>query len=91
MWLCDKCNKKSQAIKQQLFWETPEILIVCFKDIIYNNGNIIKNNKEIKTPLQLNLNKYTNNIDNKSIYSLVSYTVHLGSNVKSGHYVNFRK
>jgi len=91
MWLCNKCHNKSKATRQQLFWETPELLILCYKRYYVNNGKIIKNDKKIKTPLQLNLNKYTNNVDNKSIYSLISYTVHLGSGTNSGHYVNIRK
>ena len=33
----------------------------------------------------------TNNTDNKCIYKLISFTIHLGNTIQSGHYVNLRK
>ena len=33
-WTSDKYKKKVDAVKQMMFWSTPKILIVAFKDMV---------------------------------------------------------
>ena len=91
-WVCNKCNRKTKAVKKLSIWNTSKYIIISYKRYSNNNLTIIKDCHPIITPLEnLDFSPYVeDNNKNENKYSLCSITIHKGS-MKSGHYVNFRK
>ena len=95
---CETCNKKFPAIKSQCFNELPRILMFVLKRFEFNYDTMrkIKINDFYEFPLELDMNKYTNEyIDNKNDkinnkYTLKSVVVHQGHS-EGGHYYVFIK
>ena len=95
---CPKCDKKFPAIKSQCFKTLPRILMFVLKRFEFNYDAMkkIKINDFYEFPLELDMNKYTNEyINNKNDkennkYSLKSIVVHQGHS-EGGHYYAFIK
>jgi len=88
-WVCSKCNKKSRAIKKFSILNTGNYLIICYKRYSNINNKLVKNSKDIITPLEIDLTPYVDD-NNQNKYTLCSATYHLG-NLRGGHYYNIRK
>lgn len=83
-WNSDKYNQKVDALKQIMFWKTPQIFIISFK----RNVNMFnKNNKLVEFPLyELNLQDYCVGYDKyNSMYDLFAVCNHNGG-AGYGHY-----
>ena len=96
--LCEKCNKKFPANKNQDFKTLPRVLMFVLKrfEFDYNKMTRYKINDHFEFPLELDMNKYTNdyitgknkNINNK--YLLRGVVIHSGS-CENGHYYSIIK
>ena len=90
-WLCGKCNRKSRALKKMAILNTSEFIIICYKRYSTIKNKLVKNTKDIKTPLILDLSKFVeDNKKNENKYSLCSAVYHIG-NIRGGQYYNIRK
>jgi len=83
-WKCDNCSLKVCSHKKTMLFKTSDVLIILLKRY---GSNLRKNNKFIKYPLSLDLEKYNKNYGtNKSnIYALNRLCIHGGS-LGGGHY-----
>jgi len=89
MWYCEQCKRKSQAIKKTTIWNTGEYIIICYKRYQYTMKGLVKNQKNIQTPFDINIEKYTeDNIYNN--YEVVGINFHKG-NFHNGHYIAIQK
>ena len=76
-----------------MFWNVLfSILLIKMSVIKFLIKNkLVKNTKDIKTPLILDLSKFVeDNKKNENKYSLCSAVYHIG-NIRGGHYYNIRK
>ena len=90
-WLCDKCKRKSQAIRKLSLWKTGNYIIILLKRYLNIQISTVKDGRSIVSPEYLDLSQYIeDNRDNENLYSLCSITFHSG-NLNKGHYVNVRK
>ena len=95
---CPQCNKKFPALKNQYFKTLPRMLIFVLKRFEFNYDLMkkIKINNYYEFPLELDMNKYTNefikykNDKENNKYSLKSVIVHQGHS-EGGHYYAFIK
>ena len=95
---CEKCNKKIPAIKNLDFKTLPRVLMIVLKrfEFDYSKMTRYKLNDYFEFPLELDMNKYTNdyinnkntNINNK--YFLRGVVIHSGS-CEMGHYYSIIK
>ncbi len=88
-YFCDRCNKKTNAVKTQKIHRTPNILIIVFKRFRKNmyGLQISKNTDIIQYPIEsLNIEKYTSKKDENLIYHLTTSIIHYGT-LFYGHYV----
>ena len=94
---CTFCGLNTVFYKQQLLYDTPEILIICLMKFKYNNeyASTNKITSNINYPLyDLNLEKYfSNNSKQKSKYNLFAVNIHnsINSSINSGHYISIVK
>jgi ubiquitin C-terminal hydrolase len=91
-WMCDKCKRKSQAVKKLSIWNTSDYIIISYKRYTNMLDTTLKNNRRIIAPFtNLDMSPYIedNNI-NKNIYNLCAITIHSG-NMNNGHYIIARK
>lgn len=90
-WLCDKCNRKSQAIKKLSIWKTGKYIIILLKRYLNIQISTIKDGRSIISPVELlDLSPYIeDNTHTENLYSLCSVTFHSG-NLNKGHYLNVR-
>ena len=96
--LCPKCNKKKPAIKSQCIKTLPRMLMFVLKRFEFNFETMkkIKINDYYEFPLELDMNKYTDEyINNKNDkqnnkYNLKAVVVHQGFS-EGGHYYAFIK
>ena len=96
--LCEKCNKKFPANKNQDFNTLPRVLMFVLKrfEFDYNKMTRYKINDHFEFPLELDMNKYTNdyitgkNKNNNNKYLLRGVVIHKGS-CESGHYYSIIK
>lgn len=86
--ICDKCKKKSEAIKKISFWKTNKYIIICLKRYSLNKNILNKNEVDIQIPYEIDMKKYVED-NNWNKYKLVSFTSHFG-NMDSGHYINVK-
>lgn len=91
MYNCEKCNKKVEAKKNMFIWEAPEILIIHLKRF---NNMLAKTSSNVHFPMN-NL-KLTDNFSpiykNENVsYDLYALSEHLGSSIRSGHYISHVK
>ncbi len=90
---CDFCGKFNKSTKQTKLWKLPKILIIQLKRFRVNNYGIInqKINTMIEYPINnLDLSKYTNNINNR--YNLFGVNCHHNfgpfNSINFGHYTS---
>ena len=85
-WKCDTCKETAPSCKTVLLWRTPDIMIFVIKRF---KDNMIKNNKKIEVPLDLNIGNYSMDMHGYS-YKLKSVGFHVGSFL-GGHYYSVCK
>lgn len=87
-YLCEKCSKRSNAIKISKIARAPETLTIHLKRFRFNgnNNSSSKVKQGVSYPLILDLSKYTTT-NEPTLYQLISVVVHEGRSVSSGHYV----
>ena len=91
--ICEKCNKKVPSIKNQDFQTLPRILMFVLKrfEFDYVKMTRYKINDYFEFPLELDMNKYTEdyisgkNKDQNNKYILRGVAIHSGS-CEMGHY-----
>lgn len=89
-WYCDKCKRKTQAVKKMSIWSTSEYLIISYKRYMNIMNSSIKDDRLIYSPLKnLDMNKFVESHEN-NMYDLLTIVYHIG-NLNSGHYVCARK
>lgn len=86
-WKCDKCDKKESSEKIIKYWNFPPNLIICLKRFYYSqkHNTMIKNNKFIDIPFELDLSDYALSKKSNKKYNLRSAGLHFG-NSYGGHY-----
>lgn len=86
----DKTKQKEDVIRKSMFWNLPEILIICLKRFTPDGSR--KENKLINFPINnLDLTKYVYTYkDKKFIYDLYGVCNHSGR-LQFGHYTSFVK
>lgn len=91
-WMCDKCKRKSQAVKKLSIWNTSDYLIISYKRYASMLNTTLKNNRRIIAPFtSLDMSPYIeDNPVNGNMYNLCAVTVHSG-NMNNGHYIVARK
>ena len=83
-WFNDKINKKQDVYRGIIFWNLPEILIICLKRWDYMGNKI---NKKIEVPLDIDLSQFVNGYNSNSYkYNLYGVYNHFGGNRHGGHY-----
>ena len=97
---CPKCNKKFPAIKAQSFKVLPRMLMFVLKrfEFDFDKMQKYKINNHYEFPIDLDMNKYTDEYinnsskdkekENKNLYRLKGVVVHIGSS-EGGHYYSF--
>ena len=91
-WMCNKCKRKSQAVKKLSIWNTSEYIIISYKRYTSFLNTPLKNNKNIIAPFtNLDMSPYIEDSNiNGNIYNLCAVTFHKG-NINNGHYIIARK
>lgn len=98
MIYCNFCFCKNRALKSNMIWKPPKVLIINFKRFKYNNFGLLqaKNNKFIKYPIKnLNIKQYISpdspHINNYN-YNLFGVNIHkslgLDNSINFGHYIS---
>ena len=90
--MCNKCKRKSQAVKKLSIWNTSEYIIISYKRYTSFLNTTLKNNKSIIAPFtNLDMSPYIEDSNiNGNIYNLCAVTFHKG-NINNGHYIIARK
>lgn len=87
---CSFCGHYNKSTKQTKIWKLPTVLIIQLKRFKVNNFGIIteKISKQVDYPINLNLDKYTNNINNN--YELFGVNNHqsINNSINYGHYTS---
>ena len=88
-WQCESCKKKQNALKKDIFWKLPKILIVHLKRF-NNNINLNKNSKKVNYPIKnLDMTKYSVGYEKIDLqYNLYAIGCHEG-NLNAGHYYSY--
>lgn len=84
-WCCNKCNRKSSAEKKLSIWNTSDYLIISYKRYSNILDRSVKDNHSILSPFSLDLSPYVEDNQTGNLYSLCSFTIHIGS-MSRGHY-----
>ncbi|CCH44735.1 Ubiquitin carboxyl-terminal hydrolase [Wickerhamomyces ciferrii] len=85
-YVCEKCKKRTNAIKISTIDRAPETLAVHLKRFRFNGSSSSKVKQGVSYPLILDLSQYTTNSE-PVLYQLISVVVHEGRSVSSGHYI----
>ena len=86
LWKCDKCKKKVNPNRKNMFWNLSDILIIQIKRYKKHRNMLKKINKFIEYPKILNMEPFTiNYYNNNNNYELQSYSIQDGS-LNGGHY-----
>ena len=83
---CNICKRQETAFYKSYIVTSPEIII-----IILNRGKGIEFNVKLEFEEFLNLQKYVQMDNNKSIYNLIGVVTHLGESGASGHFIAYCK
>ncbi len=86
-YVCEKCKKRTNAIKRSTIDRAPETLAVHLKRFRFNGNSSSKVKQGVSYPLILDLSQYTTRHE-PVLYQLISVVVHEGRSVSSGHYVS---
>jgi len=84
LYHCDKCNQKTEAVKNQSIIKLPNYLLIYIKRFEYVKNRFKKINDQIDIPFHFNIKKYFN--INKN-YEWNSSIIQFGS-FFGGHYIN---
>ena len=86
----EKTGKKEDVIQETMFWDLPDILIICLKR--YSFDGTKKQNKNIQFPIyDLDMTKYIHGYNkNKYVYHLYGICNHSGR-LQYGHYTSYVK
>ncbi|ODV96717.1 hypothetical protein PACTADRAFT_28954, partial [Pachysolen tannophilus NRRL Y-2460] len=85
-YVCEKCSKRTNAIKQNQIFRSPETLTVHLKKFRFNGISSSKLKVGVSFPSMLDLTDFTQNKD-PTRYQLIAVVVHEGRSVSSGHYI----
>jgi ubiquitin C-terminal hydrolase len=95
-YICENCKNLNSCYLKKQFLELANTLIIVFKRFIQlPNGNIVKNNIDIKFPEILLMNDFIiQGMDKqqetkKNCYLLTSAVCHISRIIGGGHYVSF--
>jgi len=83
-WTCDNCKEKVCSHKKTMLFRSSDILVILLKRY---TSNLMKNNKFIKYPINLQMEKYNKNygVNKSNVYTLNSFCIHNGF-LGGGHY-----
>jgi ubiquitin C-terminal hydrolase len=93
---CDKCKRKTRAIRKMNIWRLPSVLVICLKrfktDYRNQQVHISKNTSNINIPPMLDMNPYlTLNLKwNLADYELFAIANHIGT-PNGGHCFSYLK
>eukprot|EP01134_Creolimax_fragrantissima_P007978 CFRG7978T1 len=92
-YMCEKCNKKVDAVKQMTVHTAPAILVVHLKRFDYMGGKV---RGHVPFDEKLDLTPYMSKSydkvkKEKCTYSLICVMVHAGYTTRSGHYYCYVK
>ncbi|MCL7023848.1 hypothetical protein MKW94_022367 [Papaver nudicaule] len=88
-FICDNCKKEVVLEKQFTLDQAPSVAAFHLKRFKNDGFHVEKVDKDIKYPLELDLQPYTGcseNFDEKLKYELYAVIVHSGISYSSGHY-----
>lgn len=86
-YLCEKCKKKTNAIKISTISRSPETLCIHLKRFRFNGQQSQKVKANVSYPEYLDLTEYTTSMKDPTKYKLTSVIIHQGRSVSSGHYI----
>lgn len=88
-YVCEKCHKTTNAVKQNCILRAPETLLVHLKKFRFNGTSSSKMKQAVSFPMFLDLTEYCDR-SGKILpvkYQLLSVVVHEGRSLSSGHYI----
>ncbi|KAI3890672.1 hypothetical protein MKX03_001946 [Papaver bracteatum] len=88
-FICDNCKKEVVLEKQFTLDQAPSVATLHLKRFKNDGNHVEKIDKDIKYPLELDLQPYTGlseDLDGKLKYELYAVIVHSGVSYSSGHY-----
>lgn len=88
---CEACQRLTEASKQYLVHEAPSVLTIHMKRFQMMPQGMIKINRDIPFPSQLDLDPFMSKTGGSASYDLYSVLVHEGHSCNSGHYHCFVK
>lgn len=86
-YVCEKCNKRTAAVKISTISRAPETLTVHLKRFRFNGTSSMKVKATVSYPDVLDLSDYTTTRETPVRYRLIAVILHEGRSVSSGHYV----
>lgn len=84
---CEKCRKRTNAVKQLAIAEAPEYLTVHIKRFKMDEGVSKKVKETMIYPRNIDLTRYETLPNDPLHYKLIAVIVHEGRTVSSGHYI----
>ncbi|ANZ73623.1 BA75_01753T0 [Komagataella pastoris] len=91
-YVCEKCNKRTNAVKVSTIDVAPESLIIHLKRFRYdgNSNSSTKVKTGVSYPETLEMTEYTTT-NFPARYKLLSVILHEGRSVSSGHYICYSR
>lgn len=86
-YVCEKCKKRTTAVKISTISRAPETLTVHLKRFRFNGTSSMKVKAIVSYPDVLDLSDYTTTHKTPVRYRLITVILHEGRSVSSGHYV----
>ena len=87
-WTCPGCHKKGTAVMKHALSRLPRTLVLHLKRFDAVGKKLVT---PVALPLTLNLAPYAVGTSGPTTYSLKALVVHIGSTIRSGHYICFSK
>ena len=89
LYECDKCEKKTKAIKANFITKTPNFLILVMKK--FSPVTYKKIEERISYNFDLNLKRFSKGHTGDTTFSLQSIIIHKGPRANRGHYYTFTR